>query len=97
VVPNYYAGVSTTTTNGYAPIPLPVTARVAPTGVTLASNTYYWLNGSGSQIATTSVIFNSAGTQTAMLQITTAGSLTAGQAGLFNPNGAYILFTGCEL
>jgi len=92
---NYYAGVSTSTTNAYAPIPLPVPARVAPTGITIASGTYYWLNGSGTQ-NTATVVFNSAGYQGAMVQITTTGA-TLGQAGLFNPNGATILFTGCEL
>jgi len=92
---NYYAGVSTSTTNAYAPIPLPVPARVAPTGITIASGTYYWLNGSGSQ-NTATVVFNSAGYQGGMVQITTTGA-TTGQAGLFNPNGATILWTGCEL
>ena len=95
ITSNYYAGVSTSTTNAYAPIPLPVPARVAPTGITIASGTYYWLNGSGTQ-NTATVVFNSAGYQGAMVQITTTGA-TLGQAGLFNPNGATILFTGCEL
>jgi hypothetical protein len=92
---NYYAGVSTSTTNAYAPLPFTVPARVAPTGITIASGTYYWLNGSGSQ-NTATVVFNSAGYQGGMVQITTTGA-TIGQAGLFNPNGAQILWTGSEL
>jgi hypothetical protein len=81
---------------------LPVTARVAPTGITTpgASN-FLIFNASTTSGNATAVNFDSAGTETADIYFdTTAGSptLVVGYGGLvkINTNGN-ILFTGCEL
>ncbi len=80
-------------------IPFPVTARVAPTGVTVNSAGNFRLRGATSTtITTTSVLFSTASTQSASLDANVASGLVAGNAtNLYNAGSGTILFTGCEL
>jgi len=95
--------LATGTTNTFVTIKMPVTARVAPTGITIPSlSLFNVFNGSLSTANPTAISFDSSGTDYVTIAVTTsAGSPTiaAGQADLFrlNSTGAYILFTGCEL
>jgi hypothetical protein len=77
-------------------IPLPITARVAPTGITANGTfTVRLTNGSSSPSATVS--FNSSTTDSLFLLVA-ASSMTAGQSILFTGNaGSNILGNGCEL
>jgi hypothetical protein len=108
-LPAIYAGQdsfgnSTSTTNSQAPIFFKVTARVAPTGVTV-SNLSDWKiynKGGGSSGTPTAIALGAAGVNNATLTVTTtAGSPTiaSGDIAEFYGNGSsgYILFTGCEL
>ena len=95
--------LATGTTSTFVTIKMPVTARVAPTGITIPSlSLFNVFNGSLSTANPTAISFDSSGTDYVTIAVTTsAGSPTiaAGQADLFrlNSTGAYILFTGCEL
>jgi hypothetical protein len=82
---------------------LPITARVAPTGISASAtmSNYNVFNGSLAGGTPVSFVFANATQDVFSLTVTTtAGSptLATGQASLFriNANG-YILFTGCEL
>jgi hypothetical protein len=95
-------GYSFSTTSSIFTYKLPVTARVAPTGVTvnnLAGMTLY--NGNlGSNGVPTALTFNTGGVNVAVVNTTTtAGSptLTAGQGCILALGGGSVLFTGCEL
>jgi hypothetical protein len=80
-------------------IPFPVTARVAPTGVTVNSAGNFRLRGATSTTLTcTSLLFSTASTQAASLDGNVASGLVAGNAtNLYNAGSGTILFTGCEL
>ena len=84
-------------------IQFPVTARVAPTGITVSAMSNFLLfNQSITTGTPTAISFDFGGTQSAALAVThTAGSPTTvlGQpVGLqFSGGSASILFTGCEL
>jgi hypothetical protein len=80
-------------------IPFPVTARVAPTGVTVNSAGNFRLRGATSTTITcTSLLFSTASTQSASLDGNVASGLVAGNAtNLYNAGSGTILFTGCEL
>ena len=100
---NQYLGAAANTTTSYVFIPLPTTARVSPTGITIpALSNFTLFNASASSGTPTSLTFDSAGTQSAMCIVNTTASsptLVAGQVDFLrisNVNG-YILFTGCEL
>ena len=99
---NGFAGWSSSTARTFITLKYPVTARTAPTGISIAALSNYQLFNSATTAGTpTAINFDFAGTETADLYIdTTAGSptLTAGQGGMFKilTNG-YLLFTGCEL
>ena len=92
----------TSTTVTYAAIKLPVTARVAPTGITIPSLSNFTIYAPNLASGTpTAIAFDASGAEQAFIAITTtAGSptISSGQSNLFriNPSG-YILFTGCEL
>jgi len=98
-----FNGLSTSTTNSYIVINFPVTPRVVPTGVTVASLTpFEIINGNASAGAAPSAIaFDSAGLNSGTVAVTTtAGSPTiaAIQPVIFRPlAGAILLWTGCEL
>jgi len=97
-------GNSTSTTNSQAPIFFKVTARVAPTGVTVSNLSDWKLynKGGGSSGTPTAIALGGAGVNNATLAITTnAGSPTIASGEIAElycsqPAG-YILFTGCEL
>ncbi len=81
---------------------LPTTPRVNPTGITASSGTCVNTYAANSNVTSTSIAIGSGWTSAgnyAPIYITTAGSLTAGQAGpvYFNAVGATIEFTGMEL
>ena len=80
-------------------IPFPVTARVAPTGVTVNSAGNFRLRGATSTTITcTSLLFSTASTHAASLDGNVASGLVAGNAtNLYNAGSGTILFTGCEL
>jgi hypothetical protein len=95
-------GLISSPTNSYANFKLPVTARVAPTGISIPAVSNFSLFNATLSVGTpTAVAFDSATADIALLAITTtAGSPTivAGQVDLFRiTSTGYILFTGCEL
>lgn len=95
-------GYSHSTTGAIYTYKLPVTARVAPTGITvtnLASMIVYNgnLGGSGTPTALT---YNTGGVNVAVLNTTTSiaqVTLVAGQGCILALGGGSVLFTGCEL
>jgi hypothetical protein len=94
-------GYSYSTSSSYFSFLFNVTPRVAPTGITAtAANTFSVLNGAATSGAATSISFDGANTNSAILRIgTTAGTptLVSGQGALFNAASGSIQFTGCEL
>ena len=90
-------GFSTSTTQAFFTMKLPVTARVAPTGIIITSlGTVF--NGVYSPGAANSLTFNIAGVDYASIySASTAGTptLTAGQGASLRSMNLY--FTGCEL
>ena len=100
---NNIFGFATNTTTSYINCQFPVTARVAPTGITIpALSNFTLFNYLASSGTPTAISFDNAGNQAAFIVVTTtAGSptLVGGNADwlrISNANG-YILFTGCEL
>ena len=90
------------TSRTFAQWKFPVTARVAPTGITTpAASNFVVFNASTVGGNATAVTFDTAGTETADLYFdTTVGSptLVLGNGGMVKVNtSGYILFTGCEL
>jgi hypothetical protein len=100
---NCIPGYSYSTTGSQIYFKLPVTARVAPTGITVNTAygaNYQLVNQGFTGGAPTALAFNSAGTDYASINVTTtAGSptLVVGQWVQFQTYNGYILFTGCEL
>lgn len=100
---NEIIGFSSSTVATNINVKFPVTARVAPTGISIPtiSGNFTAFNGSYATGTPTSMTFNVAGTDYAMItSVTTAGSptLVAGQGGSIRLGvSGYILFTGCEL
>jgi len=100
---NCIPGYSYSTTGSQIYFKLPVTARVAPTGITVNTAygaNYALVNQGFTSGAPTALVFNSAGTDYASINVTTtAGSptLVAGQWVQFQTYNGYVLFTGCEL
>jgi hypothetical protein len=98
-------GNSTSTTNTRVTIPFDTVARVAPTGIsiaTIAGNYSVYNSGLTASGAPTSIAFDGSTLYNATVNaVTTAGSptLVAGTSSLlyFVTSSAYILFTGCEL
>jgi hypothetical protein len=100
---NNIFGFDTNTTTSYINCQFPVTARVAPTGITIpALSNFSLFNSVASSGTPTAISFDNAGNQAAFIvATTTAGSPTlVAKDPVFlrvsNANG-YILFTGCEL
>jgi hypothetical protein len=96
-------GYSVSTVTSLINVAVPVTPRVAPTGVTASAMTNFVLrNGSNTGGTPTSIAINVGSSQAnqSLSVTTTAGSPTivAGQGAFLFANGAaQILFTGCEL
>jgi len=94
----FAVGMCISTTAGYGFIPLPVTARVPPTGVTFTGGNTAVYNSSGTAISLGSIGFSTATTQTATLSFGGSG-LSAGNATFmlcYNTTTGFYL-TGCEL
>ena len=94
-------GNSQSTTQTFPNIVFPVTARVAPTGITVgAVGNYAVINGSGTSGTPVAISFSSASVDGAQLGVTTTAgtpTLTIGQVGSLVAVTSTILFTGCEL
>jgi hypothetical protein len=100
---NNIFGFATNTTTSYINCQFPVTARVAPTGITIpALSNFSLFNYLASSGTPTAIAFDNAGTSAGFISVTTTAAsptLVGGNADwlrVSNANG-YILFTGCEL
>jgi hypothetical protein len=80
-------------------IPFPVTARVAPTGVTVNSAGNFRVRGAtSSPITAVGVAFSTASPNGCYVDASVSAGLVAGNAtSLYNAGSGTILFTGCEL
>jgi hypothetical protein len=89
-----YSGMAIGTTGTYIAVPFKVTARVAPTGISVLTNGALWY-GAASYAGAASVAYITSGVNSAMIAPQLASGLTAG--GAVNYQAGNILFTGCEL
>lgn len=99
---NSLTGYGTSTTNSYVCAQFAVQARTAPTGISVSGTSYTLYAGGGGSGTPTAIAFDSAGVNSALIQVTTtAGSptLAANNAVALRStaSGSQILFTGCEL
>jgi hypothetical protein len=86
-----------TSTSSTVVIPFKVSTRVAPTGITVSSQSILTAYTGGNPYTATAITLNGASTEVGTVSLTISGA-TAGQAGLVNFNAAgQLLFTGCEL
>lgn len=94
-----YTGQCYSSTAALIPVVFPVTARVAPTGITVNSAGNFRVRSStASKLTTTAINFSTGTVQGACIEAVVASGLTAGNAtNLFNESSGTILFTGCEL
>jgi hypothetical protein len=88
-------GYAYATNNAIYCLPLPVNARVAPTGITLIGN--FEAFGLNTAYAATPA-FNGGTVTTGTVTVTSGLTIVAGQGSRLSTNGAAtMLFTGCEL
>jgi hypothetical protein len=94
-----YTGQCYSSTAALIPVIFPVTARVAPTGITVNSAGNFRLRSStASKLTTTAINFSTGTVQGSTIEGVVSTGLTAGNAtNLFNESAGTILFTGCEL
>ena len=94
-----FTGQAYSTTAALVPVIFPVTARVAPTGITVNSAGNFRLRGAtATKITTTAINFSTGTPQGCTIEGIVAAGLVAGNAtNLFNESSGTILFTGCEL
>ena len=94
-----YAGQAYSTTAALIPVVFPVTARVAPTGITVnAAGNFRLRSAVATKLTTTAINFSTGTIQGATIEGIVAAGLVAGNAtNLFNESSGTILFTGCEL
>jgi hypothetical protein len=93
-----FIGQSYTTTKAVVAIPFPVTARVAPTGVTVnAAANFDLRQANATRVACSSVAFLDATPSCGSLDATATGLVVGDATQFFNANLGTILFTGCEL
>jgi hypothetical protein len=91
-------GQAYTTTKAIVAIPFPVTARVAPTGVTVnAAANFDLRQANATRVACSSVAFLDATPSCGSLDATATGLVVGNATQFFNANLGTILFTGCEL
>jgi hypothetical protein len=91
-------GYTIDTNNNLIAANLPVTPRVAPTGISIpALSNFSGRNGSNSNYTPTNLVFAAGSLYN--VQMTSAFTATTGQGCrvFLNNSSAYILFTGCEL
>ena len=100
---NHFPAMAYSATGCLAMITFPVTARTAPTGITVSSASHFiaWKSNSANAGNPSSITFNAGGPYTGCVDVSgfaassfTAGNMTTLQ---FNNSSDYILFTGCEL
>ena len=94
-----YAGQAYSTTAALIPVVFPVTARVAPTGITVnAAGNFRLRSAVATKLTTTAINFSTGTVQGSTIEGIVAAGLVAGNAtNLFNESSGTILFTGCEL
>jgi hypothetical protein len=94
-----YTGQCYSTTAALIPVVFPVTARVAPTGITVNSaGNFRVRNATATKVTTTAINFSTGTVQGSTIETIVASGLVAGNAtNLFNESSGTILFTGCEL
>jgi len=94
-----FTGQAYSTTAALIPVIFPVTARVAPTGITVNSAGNFRLrNAVATKLTTTAINFSTGTVQGSTIEGIVAAGLVAGNAtNLFNESSGTILFTGCEL
>lgn len=93
-------GQCLTTTQALVVLPLPVTPRIAPTGVTVSAPAHFALTqANNTGVSPTSIAFLGASVTSAELNCQGATGLVAGNATIFRYANAagQLLFTGCEL
>ncbi|MGO9022597.1 MAG: hypothetical protein ACLQVJ_30040 [Syntrophobacteraceae bacterium] len=80
-------------------IPFNVPARIAPTGMSYGGSGWQVMKSAGSMQAVTGISLGSASAGSAIINVTVASGLTAGNACLLDTTSAtdFLLFTGCEL
>ena len=96
---NQFAGIASSTTQAYATVNFPVTARVAPTGLVVnAASAFNVTDITAQNAAASAISFNVAGVQSAQI-LATSTSLTANRPTNIFSNSATsnLYFTGCEL
>jgi len=94
-----YTGQAYSTTAALVPVVFPVTARVAPTGITVNSAGNFRLRSAvATKLTTTAINFSTGTVQGSTIEGIVSAGLVAGNAtNLFNESSGTILFTGCEL
>jgi hypothetical protein len=100
VSPTRMFGWNNTTTVGVINIPIPVTLRTPPTGVTVTNASTMTYYASGVSFTVSSVALDSSqGTNTANLSVTTPGTLTVGHGSILalQSTGNKIILNGMEL
>jgi len=94
-------GVASSTTQSYIYPIFPVTARTAPTGITVAALSNYNLTSAGLVNGTpTAITFSTGSVDGAQIGVTTTAAsptIATGQGDWLTLVSATILFTGCEL
>ena len=93
-------GQAFSTTSAGVVMPLQVTPRVLPTGVTVATPTgFAVLNATGGAVTLTTLVFGSGGYTSVRMNATVASGLAAGNACAFYEGNVncLLIFTGCEL
>jgi len=80
------------------PIPLPVTPRTSPTGISISAVADFTVNTIIGGGVATGLTFSNGSTNSVRILANSSG-MTGGQAAqiYFNSASAYLLFTGCEL
>jgi hypothetical protein len=100
---NHFPAMAYSGNGCLAMIPFPVTARTAPTGITVSSVSGFiaWRSNSANAGNPSSITFNAGGKYTGVVDVSgfSAGVFTAGNMTTlqFNSSTGYLLFTGCEL
>jgi hypothetical protein len=94
-----FTGQCYSSTAALIPVIFPVTARVAPTGITVNSAGNFRVRSStASKLTTTAINFSTGTVIGSTIEAVVSTGLTAGNAtNLFNESAGTILFTGCEL
>lgn len=93
------SGFAASTTVAGIAVPFKVTARIAPTGITVSNPTNFQLSKLLTTVNATAVAFQAAGVDLGQVNITVASGMVAGEACLFRANNTNcrVEFTGARL